>query len=325
VAEETKIQWTHHTWNPWRGCTKISAGCANCYADAQSKRNPKTLGMWGPNGTRVVGTESYWREPIAWNREAEAAGERRRVFCASLADVFEAWDGPMTATNGHPLWWCHGSLSNSPIPSTGLPDGCRLATMDDMRQRVFDTIAETPHLDWLLLTKRPAVMREWLRGPVMGCEETGNVHWKTWPWSNVWLGTTVENQEAAKERIPVLLDIPAAVHFLSCEPLLGPVDVSDYLYTYPTRHKGAPWPYGPVNWVIVGGESGHGARPFDLDWARSLVGQCKDANKACFVKQLGENVAEFNGLQNVRFREKGGNLDDIPADLRVREFPQFKA
>src|SRR5690606_36582345 len=88
MAETTKISWTDSTFNPWRGCTKIAAECSSCYADTMSKRNPKTLGVWGPRGTRVVAAESYWRQPLKWDREAAAAGERRRVFCASLADVF---------------------------------------------------------------------------------------------------------------------------------------------------------------------------------------------------------------------------------------------
>src|SRR3954469_785782 len=88
MSANSKIEWTHHTFNPWRGCTKVSAGCANCYAETQSGRNPRVLGVWGPKGTRVVAAEAYWREPLKWDAQAKAAGERRRVFCASLADVF---------------------------------------------------------------------------------------------------------------------------------------------------------------------------------------------------------------------------------------------
>jgi len=350
VAEETKIQWTHHTFNPWRGCTKVSAGCANCYAETLSARNPMTLGVWGPNGKRVVASESYWREPVKWNKAAAQAGERRRVFCASLADVFEDWQGTMAAADGAALHvcaecgrWrtmekiCHGPTAHMPL------------TMDAVRQRLFDLIADTPHLDWLLLTKRPAVMRDWLGGPTLGFEGTGNVHHRTWPWPNVWLGVSVEDQKAAKERIPVLLDVPAAVHFLSCEPLLGEVDVSDYLYEFKTYQKGQRWPHGPVNWVIVGGESGHDSRIMRVEWARSLVKQCKDAGRACFVKQLGENATtrlpgdeswpghdgptspvQFtgDGFGNYRVSglrdKKGGDPAEWPADLRIREFPEVR-
>lgn len=99
MAKNTAIEWTHATFNPWRGCTKVSEACAHCYAETLSGRNPSVLGVWGPSGKRVVAAESYWREPVKWNKAAEKAGERRRVFCASLADVFEKWDGPMLDTN----------------------------------------------------------------------------------------------------------------------------------------------------------------------------------------------------------------------------------
>lgn len=120
MAENSKIEWTTHTFNPWRGCTKISDGCKNCYAEALSRRNPATLGIWGDNGTRVVASESYWKQPLKWNRDAATTGERPRVFCASLADVFE-----------------------------DRPD------LIESRDRLFQLIDRTPYLDWLLLTKRP--------------------------------------------------------------------------------------------------------------------------------------------------------------------------
>lgn len=182
-------------FNPWRGCTKVSRGCANCYAEAGSKRNPAVLGVWGDAGTRVIASESYWRLPLKWDRQAAKAGERRRVFCASLADVFE--DRPELV---------------SP------------------RQRLFRLIGDTPYLDWLLLTKRPEnVLRmthdEWCP-PVPGhvSQNAGDGHSWKWP-SNVWLGVSVEDQQRADERIPILLQTPAAVRFLSCEPLLGPLDL----------------------------------------------------------------------------------------------------
>ena len=104
MASETKIQWADHTFNPWRGCLKVSAGCANCYAETLSKRNPGTLGIWGSEAsgaTRVVASESMWREPLKWNTEAQKSGIRSRVFCASLADVFEDWQGRMLDHKGH--------------------------------------------------------------------------------------------------------------------------------------------------------------------------------------------------------------------------------
>ncbi len=300
--ENSAIEWCHHTFNPWRGCSKVSPGCANCYASVLSKRNPKTLGVWGPEGNRVVAAESYWREPIKWNAHAQKAGERRRVFCASLADVFEDWTGPMLATNENPMWWCHGSLSNSPIPASGLPEGCRMAEMGDIRERLFETILLTPWLDWLLLTKRPENVAK------LSCWSDGR-NGMDWP-DNVWLGTSVENQEQADLRIPHLLKTPAKVRFLSCEPLLGELDLTAIttandiqanvlggVYTqrcdegidHPAMEQ--KFDGGPkINWVIVGGESGHGARPMHPDWALSLRGQCQAAGVPFFFKQWGEFV-----------------------------------
>lgn len=262
MAQNSKIEWTDHTFNPWRGCTKISAGCANCYAETLSKRNPATLGIWGDNGTRVVASESYWRQPLKWNRDAAAVGVRWKVFCASLADVFE--DRP---------------------------------ELEAPRLRLFELIAKTPNLDWLLLTKRPEnVLRLW---PARALDY--------WPdgWANIWLGTTVENQEQADKRIPELLKIPARVRFLSCEPLLGAVDLRLGPYGRETRSIPAfgrtlrqylvagewtqePPRFRPIDWVIAGGESGPGARPSHPDWFRSLRDQCTAAGVAYFFKQWGE-------------------------------------
>src|SRR4051812_25249351 len=132
MGADSKIAWTHHTFNPWRGCTKVTPGCDHCYADAMSVRNPKVLGIWGADGARAMAAYSYWRHPVAWNKAAEAAGERHRVFCASLADVFEAADT---------------------MPAEALP-AVRAA-----RVQLFEVIRTTPHLDWLLLTKRPENVR----------------------------------------------------------------------------------------------------------------------------------------------------------------------
>lgn len=250
MGADSKIEWTHHTFNPWRGCTKISPGCTNCYAEVLSHRNPKTLGIWGDKGTRAMAAESYWREPLKWNKEAAMSGERRRVFCASLADVFE-----------------------------GRPE------LDDPRQRLFDLIMQTQHLDWLLLTKRPDVAKEWLVDG--GLLFKGNAHLWGKGWDNVWLGTSVEDQARADERIPVLLSIPARIHFLSIEPLLGELNIEKYLYLYYGRGNGrGKWPYGKIEWVIVGGESGHGARPMKAEWVRSLRDQCKGLTPF-FFKQWG--------------------------------------
>lgn len=356
VAESSKIQWTDATFNPWRGCTKVSAGCANCYAETMSGRNQKTLGVWGPNGTRVVASESMWREPIKWNRLASEGklpdgtpntdGHRPRVFCASLADVFEDWQGPegdgaMTCyktseplsvnQRGHiwPIGW--------PSMSDGDDWGVRPYTMQDVRMRLFRLIDSTPNLDWLVLTKRPqniAKMMPQSRSPLVEFCDDGPVGIRR----NLWLGTSVEDQKNADERIPHLLRVPAAVRFLSMEPLIGPVDLSEWLYTIEVQHDGdgntqeVPCK-PPLDWVIVGGESGSGARPFDLSWARDLKNQCSESGVAFFMKQLGSVPVEPNGnpsfgggYNKLAIRsKKGGDTEDIPVDLRVRQFPEVKS
>ena len=388
MAQDSKIEWTTHTFNPWRGCTKVSPGCKNCYAETLSVRNPKTLGVWGPNGTRVVAAESAWREPLKWDRAAKKAGERHRVFCASLADVFEDWTGPMTAADGRWIVKPHLDSESGPenwqleFPETFKvdPQGWRLLTMGDVRKRLFRLIHETANLDWLLLTKRPENVGRMLDRYAERIDHyAAEAFSKIWN-RRVWLGTSVENQAAADERIPHLLRCPAAVRFLSCEPLLGPVDllrVDAAGFGGPTGHKvdcirKGYWSahlgfvnhsdmhdqFGPLLWVIVGGESGPGCRPCRPEWVRSIVRQCQAAEVPVFVKQMGGNIVTRNDLvedvfdsgetgwpepdveHNIHgFREeyqgadcrirlrdrKGGDPAEWPADLRVREFPRRTA
>lgn len=266
MAKNSKIEWTHHTFNPWRGCTKVSDGCKHCYAETLSARNHATLGIWGPKGSRPIAAESYWRQPLKWDRLAKQSGERKRVFCASLADVFEGRD-----TMPKDAW----------------------ASVEDARARLFDLIEATPMLDWLLLTKRPE--------NVLAMVPAG-IGWQMGFPSNLWIGTSVEDQKTADERIPHLLCIPAKVRFLSCEPLLGPVDLTDIHRNDPNVGfnpltgrmwggipGGEDWfPSQRIHWVIVGGESGKDARPMQPDWARSICGQCQAANVPFLFKQWGE-------------------------------------
>lgn len=261
MGENSKIEWTHHTFNSWRGCVKVSPGCQHCYAESLSKRYGHDI--WGVDKPRIIASESYWKEPLKWNRDAEQAGERRRVFCASLADVFED-----------------------------------RADLIEPRARLWNLIAATPALDWLLLTKRPENMLRMV--PWMASAGT--------PWANVWLGTTCEDQQRADQRIPHLLRVPAAVRFLSCEPLLGEVDLSFWFWATGPSSAG-PWRYPSgrieytgrgggmamsskpaeeIHWVIAGGESGKGARPMHPDWARALRDQCVEAGVAFHFKQWGE-------------------------------------
>lgn len=223
--KDSTIEWTDHTFSPWHGCVKVSPGCQNCYALALDRRFGRAV--WGPAKTtpRMEMSAAYWKQPIRWNDAARKAGKRARVFCASMADVFE----------DHPQ-------------------------LPPIRARLWDLIRATPMLDWLLLTKRPENMYEMLPS-----------EWRQAPRSNVWLGTSCEDQRRFDERIAPLLSTPAAVHFLSCEPLLGPINIG----------RCRP------SWIIAGGESGPGARPADPNWFRSLRDQASAAGIAFHFKQHG--------------------------------------
>lgn len=252
MAKDSKIEWTHHTFNPWWGCERVSPACKNCYAEAWARR--LGLDLWSKNSPRRMLSDAYWRAPLGWNREAAKEGKRARVFCASMADVFE-----------------------------------NRRDLDEPRERLWQLIDETPHLDWLLLTKRPQHVHRF-------------VPWgSNWP-KNVWLGTTVENQRWAKKRIPLLLDQPAAVRFLSCEPLLGPIDLSPWL----VEGQGAR-----VNWVITGGESGHRARPMNPEWARALRDQCESNGVPFHFKQWGNWQPSSETIQSRAVRQLVG-LHGVP-------------
>jgi protein gp37 len=310
MAENSKIEWTDHTFNPWIGCTKVSPGCTNCYAEQSTPtRVARGYGreLWGKGQPRQRTSESNWRQPIKWNRDAgmqETCGDcdpctggrkdqcavarprRPRIFCASLSDWLD-----------------------DEVPIEWLADLLKL-------------IRDTPNLDWLLLTKRPENWSSRLRA-VLDLQEkkvrrkpTGDedllYYWVAdWgasgsgdtrvsavkPPNNVWIGTTVEDQKRAEKRIHQLLKIPAKVRFLSCEPMLEAIDL-------PMIGDGHDAPIIPgIHWAICGGESGSKKRPFNPDWARSLRDQCKAAGVPFFMKQVDK-------------------IQPIPDDLMIREFPQ---
>ena len=249
MAENSAIEWTDHTFNPWVGCTKVSRACDHCYAEGWAKR-AGTPELW--QGERRRTSASNWQQPIKWNKKAAADGRRYKVFCASLADVFD---------NQVPKEW---------------------------RRDLFNLIWDTPRLDWLLLTKRPQNIEKMLADAI---GET-----VLWPWRNVWLGTTAEDDAEYARRWLSLSKIPAVVRFISYEPALGEIA---------SLHvKDQPLP----NWLIFGGESGSGARPMNVEWARSIRDQCAAAGTAFFMKQM-------NGVVKAK-------MPPIPDDLMIRQFPE---
>lgn len=267
MGSNSAISWTTHTLNPWIGCSKVSPGCANCYAERDwDKRRGRVI--WGPQGTR---SKTKMLDSVAgWNAAAKKAGVRHRVFCASLADVFEDYT---SAEGSKPL--------------------------DAWRAELWPVIEKATNLDFLLLTKRPENIRRmvpprWLAYPGRVMTRYAGQEEQAWP-SHVWVGTSVENQETADQRIPHLLAVPAKVRFLSVEPMLGEVGVH--------WHR---W----IHWIICGSESGATRRPFDPAWARYLRDQAAEMGAAFFVKQLPSGGAK--------------PLTDpatFPEDLRMQEVP----
>lgn len=300
MAERTEIEWCDSTFNPWIGCTKVSLGCDHCYAERLDARGIFGGQHWGPGAPRKRTSATNWRKPLAWNAQpfcecpdcgwrgerreamtvvgllniaedwcpncskAVVTEARRRVFCASLADVFD---------NEVPTAW---------------------------RLDLFSLIAQTPHLDWLILTKRIGNVRAM-------CTDDGlmfdMLH------DRVWLGITVTSQPEADRDIPKLLAAPARVRFLSIEPMLGPVDLTPAYLPCPNAenvimdpetggyeccshcdYTGVSDELG-IDWVIVGGESGPKARPMHPQWVRDLRDQCRAADLPFMFKQHGEWLA----------------------------------
>lgn len=274
MSTNSKIEWTDHTFNPWIGCTKVSqevtggGGCDYCYAEVSTPvrvLRGKGIETWGAHAPRHRTSQANWALPRRWNDQHDAFfaqhGRRQRVFCASLADVFD------NAVN--PEW----------------------------RRDLFALIAATPNLDWLLLTKRIGNAEGMIAQAL--CEHDvagGPEQLPEWPWSNVWLGATVVNQAEADRDIPKLLDVPAEKRFLSMEPLLGPVSFVG-LFANPGNPADGTNALEALDWMIVGGESGPGARPMHPNAARSLRDQCQAVGLPFFFKQWGEWVPYEHSAQ----------------------------
>lgn len=292
MGEETKIEWCDHTFNAWWGCTKVSPACDHCYAETWAKRTGHP-DLWGVTAGRRTFGLAHWAEPLRWHRQAIKDHTSPRVFCNSMADVFDNHAG-VTAE----------------------------------RTRLWELIRSTPALDWLILTKRIGNVAKMLPS------DWGDGY------PNVWLGISVCEQHEADRDIPKLLETRAAMRFLSCEPLLGPIDLMRFQAGYCTTCAGAgeviasgPTTTFPedddgieqcydcggtglwennagLDWVIAGGESGAGARSMDLSWAQNLRSECAAQEIPFFMKQLSQaDTAEFK------------DFAAFPEPLRVREWP----
>lgn len=312
---ETSIEWTHRpgtrgaVWNPTRGCRVLSPGCEHCYAMRQAHRFSGKGGPYegltqlrnkGPVWTgkgRLV--EDMLDMPLRWRAP-------RTVFVNSMSDLF------------------FEKFSNEEIAS------------------VFGVMAACPQHTFQILTKRAKRMREWFEWRVTPTRNVGietclhaakfaltkdevfderllRGHGRAWPLDNVWLGVSVENQKYADERITELLRTPAAVRFVSYEPALGPVDFYPWLLDASIRSTETI-----LDWIIVGGESGPGARPFSQEWAEKTIAQCKAAGVPCFFKQYGAAPVDGEGVAIALKDKKGGAPLEWPKALRVRQWPEVR-
>jgi protein gp37 len=353
MGDKSNIEWTDATWNPVVGCSIVSPGCTNCYAMKMAARIEKMasspMAKHVNVQTHYVGTTQQSKSGAVWTGKVALAPDHiltaplrwkkpRKIFVNSMGDLF------------------HESIP------------------DEWIDRVFAVMALCPQHTFQVLTKRAERMRQWMipaRAHSVGMVAleavlrdhaardhsmlgagvilVGDIpHLKNWPLPNVWLGVSCELQQEADERIPLLLQTPAAIRFISAEPLLGPIDlvnieapdkVEGERWTfdaltngdYYTQHdptgespmtNGGDGPYREhaLDWIIVGGESGAHARPFHLEWAIDLLDQCRGPGIPCFIKQLGD-AAQSSGYPYPLKKRKGGDLTEWPDALQVREMP----
>lgn len=277
MAENSKIEWTHHSANLWWGCTEVHAGCDNCYARVFSHRYDGGVSLWGA-GSKRRAIKSVWKDLAKYQRLAAKAGEVHRVFVGSMMDIFE-----------------------KSKPAKVNDDGKILKSTGALRSMLFYEIGIGlyPNLMFLLLTKRPSNIPKMVPPG-----------WLDEPPKNVMYGTSVVDQKTADTLIPQLLKVRGK-HFLSIEPQLDDLSIRKYIHESICDDYGRCGYCDPVegefleeriDWVIQGGESGHGRRPFNLGWARSMRDQCAEAGVPYFFKQIDK-------------------VQPIPEDLMIRQFP----
>ncbi|MEW5856430.1 MAG: phage Gp37/Gp68 family protein [Cyanobacteriota bacterium] len=291
----TSIEWTDRTWNVVTGCTPISSGCKNCYAEGIAKR------FWGDRKfSDVQFHEDRLLQPLSWKKP-------QKIFVNSMSDLF------------------HEKVT------------------DEQLDRIFAVMALAHWQTFQVLTKRPQRALDYLSARNVSFR-IARAAWYIKPHTipselqerikphlpNVWLGVTCENQKTANERIPLLINTPAAVRFLSCEPLLEKINIQKFFPTYSADEGTCGYePNQPISWVIIGGESGHNARICHIDWIRSIVSQCQAADVQAFVKQLGSSPLQSQKTEtgfttsDIRLKNrKGGDTEEFPDDLKIREFPE---
>ena len=297
MGRKTGIGWCDFSFNFWNGCNKISPGCKHCYAEEIDRRF-RGGDHWGADAPRQFFDDEHWKEPRRWDRAAEKAGQRRRVFGGSTMDFFE-----------------------------DRPD------LVPWRERAWDLIRDTPHLDWLLVTKRPENIPAMLPRGHGRLASGVRLPWSMGAWPNVWIGVTCEDQEHAELRIPLLFAVEPrpVVLFASYEPALGPINWNR-LHVEGGRHFSALHYQRDSNfyssdnkldWIIVGCESGRKARPYHASWFRQTRDQCIEAETALFVKQATD-VTEVtpNGIdrpitlgKNSRVAGKAGRASVLAEPL----------
>lgn len=356
MGANSLIQWTDATFSPWRGCEKVSEGCKACYAEVLVTKR-QGLPVWGASAERKIAAESTWRNLAKWNKEAAALPDKC-LQCGNrlLASAFASNICPVLDDLGQA---CGGKILRN-APFSVFPSLCDVfedyrgpskALVDSARLRYFRECEQTPHLRHLLLTKRPENVRAMVH-PMGWTKNSG----KEWP-RNVWIGCTIENQKRAEERILWLLDIPAPIRFVSYEPAMGPIDWTRIQVVAQNSPNGpGAWLNAltghvsglddvlprHIDWLIVAVRAGANARPFDLVWARNTLEQCRAAGISGFMKQAGsrpyssDKARDYPGRKVwmwvakdsleqkllLNFKDKkGGNPEEWPEDLRVRQVP----